>query len=319
MPVGSYVPQFFRVEVREEKPAALSGKLSALHHDFDPEGLLSAPPQVPQGRAGVAHVSRRRTITALVAGIAVGVLAAVLGFVSYPIVVARHQANTPVMQIWGPLLSNPNMVLISAGHTHWDDNQPPEPQYATVEQHILRPEARISLPAVQAISQVSGFLQTQHKQFRIHEAVSTNLLDLHGLPVVLIAGYNNSWKLRLLKPLRFHLTEDGSFRYIEDAENPGNHDWGVDFDKPYRQQTADYAIIGRFFDPTTSGPVAVVAGISSTGTSAAGEFMVSPDALNELARLAPHGSLTQNFEAVIKVEVVDGSPGAVTILATKFW
>ena len=38
--------------------------------------------------------------------------------------------------------------------------------------------------------------------------------------------------------------------------------------------------------------------------------MVSPDALNELVQLSPHGSLTQNFEAVIKVEVIDGSPGA---------
>jgi hypothetical protein len=47
--------------------------------------------------------------------------------------------------------------------------------------------------------------------------------------------------------------------------------------------------------------------------------MVSPDALNQLTYFAPHGSLTQNFEAVIKVEVVEGSPGAVTILATKFW
>ena len=319
LPVGSYIPQFFRVEVLEEKPVALSGKLPTFDHEFDPESLLSVPPRISQDQVVVARVSRRRTIAALLAGITVGVLAAVLGFVSYPIVVAHHQAKTPVMQIWGPLLTNPNMVLISTGHTHWEDNQPPEPQDATVEQHILRPEARISLPAVQAISQVAGFLQTQHKQFRIHEAVSTNLQDLHGLPVVLIAGYNNSWTLRLLKPLRFHLTADGRYRYIEDAENPGNHEWGVDFDKPFRQQTADYAIIGRFFDPTTNGPVAVVAGISSTGTSAAGEFMVSPDALNELARLAPHGSLTQNFEAVIKVEVVEGSPGAVTILATKFW
>jgi len=38
--------------------------------------------------------------------------------------------------------------------------------------------------------------------------------------------------------------------------------------------------------------------------------MVSPDELNELARSALHGSLSQSFEAVIKVEVVDGSPGA---------
>jgi hypothetical protein len=325
LPVGSYIPQFFRVEARDEISTALAGETIPLfHHEIDPEGPLSLAfpmsQSSPQHQVDVvARGSRRRTLAVLLAGMAVGIVAAALGFVTYPIVVARHQAKTPIMELWGPLLTNPNMVLISAGHTHWDDNQPPEPQDATVEQHILRPEARISLPAVQAISEVAGFLQTQHKQFRIHEAVSTNLQDFHGLSVVLIAGYNNSWTLRLLKPLRFHLTQDGNFRYIEDAEDPSNHNWGVDFDKPYRLQMSDYAIIGRFFDPTTDGPVAVAAGISSTGTSAAGEFMVSPDALNELAHLAPHGTLTQNFEAVIKVEVVEGSPGAVTILATKFW
>jgi hypothetical protein len=324
LPVGSYIPQFFRVEVRDESSAASSEeKTTTFHQEFDPEGPLSVAAQMPQNlQHEVDVVPRgfgREIIAVLAAGMAVGGVAAALGFAAYPIMVARHQAKTPIMQLWGPLLANPNMVLISAGHTHWEDNQPTEPQDATIEQHILRPEARISLPAVQAISQVAGFLQTQHKQFRIHEAVSTNLQDFHGLSVVLIAGYNNSWTLRLLKPLRFHLVQDGNFRYIEDAENPQNRDWGVDFDKPYRRQTADYAIIGRFFDPTTAGPVAVVAGISSTGTSAAGEFMVSPDALNELIHLAPHDSLAQNFEAVIKVEVIEGSPGATTILATKFW
>ena len=325
LPVGSYIPQFFRVEARNERSAAWpEEKTSApIHQELDPDGPLSVAlpmSQYPEHQVDVgARGSRKNTFAVLTAGMAVGIVAVALGFGAYSIVVARHQAKTPIMELWGPLLTNPNMVLISAGHTHWDDNQPPEPQNATVEQHILRPEARISLPAVQAISQVAGFLQTQHKQFRIQEAVSTDLQDFHGRSVVLIAGYNNSWTLRLLKPLRFHLTQDGNFRYIEDAENPSNHDWGVDFDQPYRKQTADYAIIGRFFDPTTDGPVAVAAGISSTGTSAAGEFMVSADGLNELVHLAPHGSLTQNFEAVIKVEVVEGSPGAVTILATKFW
>jgi hypothetical protein len=317
LPVGSYVPQFFRIAVPDERSATLSAaKKPDSDREPSPEGTLPIGQTIQQPRQQVRAAPRAAV---LVAGIAIGIVAAALGFLAYPIVVARHQANAPIMQLWGPLLTNPNMVLISAGHTHWDENQPPESPDATVEQHILRPEARISLPAVQAISQVAGFLQTQHKQFRIQEAVSTNLQDFHGRSVVLIAGYNNSWTLRLLKPLRFHLTSDGSFRYIEDAENPGNRDWGVAFDKPYKQQTADYAIIGRFFDASTDGPVTVIAGISSTGTSAAGEFMVSPDALSELAHLAPHGTLTQNFEAVIKVEVVEGSPGAVTILATNFW
>ena len=331
LPVGSYVPQFFRVEAHEgvtathfaESPAgSLEETTSAFHPELEgaiPAGAASMPQGSLHEVEVPAHSARWYRRAAWLGGVALGAIATAIAFIAYPLVVTHHQAKTSIMEVWNPLLTNPNMVLISAGHTHWDENQPAEPQDATVEQHILRPEARISLPAVQAISEVAGFLETQHKQFRIHEAVSTNLQDFHGLSVVLIAGYNNSWTLRLLKPLRFHLAEAGNFRYIEDAENPANHDWAVDFDKPYRQQTADYAVIGRFFDPSTAGPVVVVAGISSNGTSAAGEFMVSPESLNELARLAPHGSLTQNFEAVIKVEVVEGSPGAVTILATKFW
>jgi len=324
LPVGSYIPQFFRVEGLDESSASLlEEKAETVQDDVEADAAASLSAHFRQSSPSEEqlhlHDGRGRIMAAVLAGMAVGTVGAALGFVAYPTVVMRHQAKAPVMELWNPIIKNSNMVLISAGHTHWDDNQAAERPDATVEQHILRPEARISLPAVEAISQIAGFLHTQHKQFRINEAVSTNLQDFHNLPVVLIAGFNNSWTLRLLKPLRFRFVQDGSLHYIEDAENPQNRDWGVDFDKPYRLQTSDYAIIGRFFDPTTNGPVAVVAGISSNGTSAAGEFMVSPDALSSLARFASNGSLTENFEAVIKVEVVEGSPGAVTILATKFW
>ena len=63
----------------------------------------------------------------------------------------------------------------------------------------------------------------------------------------------------------------------------------------------------------------VVAGISSNGTEAAGEFIISPESLKTLARLAPHSSLKQNFEAVLRVEVIGGNTGAATIVATHFW
>jgi [protein-PII] uridylyltransferase len=39
---------------------------------------------------------------------------------------------------------------------------------------------------VQAISQVAGLLQAEHKPFTIHEATSDSLQDLHRHPVVLI-------------------------------------------------------------------------------------------------------------------------------------
>jgi hypothetical protein len=166
---------------------------------------------------------------------------------------------------------------------------------------------------------VAGFLQTQRKQFRIREAYSNSLQDFHQLPVVLVSGYNNPWTLRLLRPFRFRFERVGSLHYIVDAQHPERHDWSVDFDTPYARQTEDYAIVARFNDTTTNGPVAVAAGIGSNGSQAAGEFIVSPGALQSLARFAPGGTLNQNFEAVLKVEVVAGNTGAVTVVATQFW
>jgi hypothetical protein len=229
------------------------------------------------------------------------------------------EIKTPLMDCWEPLLSHPDAVLISAGRTRVVEDELPEPANATIEQHILRPEARVSFSAVEAISQVVGFLQTYHKQFRIHEADSNNLGDLHRRPVVLVSGYNNTWTLRLLRPLRFHFEQIGSLHYIVDAQHPDRSEWSVDFNTPYRQETEDYAIIGRFNDPTTGGPVVVVAGIGSNGSEAAGEFIVSPDDLELLARLAPGGKLDKNFEAVLKVQVIAGDTGAATLVATQFW
>jgi hypothetical protein len=166
---------------------------------------------------------------------------------------------------------------------------------------------------------VAGFLQTQRKQFRIREAASNSLQDLHRLPVVLVSGYNNTWTVRLLKPLRFHFEQEGNLHFIVDDQHPERRDWSVQFDKPFVQQTEDYAIVARFKNATTDGPVVVIAGIGSNGSQAAGEFIVSPEALEALARTAPHGSLDQNFEAVLKVEVIAGNTGAATVVATQFW
>ena len=88
---------------------------------------------------------------------------------------------------------------------------------------------------------------------------------------------------------------------------------------PFLKQDIDYAIIARFQDATSGGPVIVIAGISSNGTEAAGEFVVSPEQLNTLARIASQGSLDRNFEAVLKVEVVGGNTGATTIVVSQFW
>ncbi|MGH9604799.1 MAG: hypothetical protein ACRD3N_03770 [Terracidiphilus sp.] len=322
LPVGSYVPQFSRREASEgEKPTSRIDEAPLQSISSQTEASEQQIPVERHSRYG-NRAGQGRLLSSFLTGLLFGALVVtVLGLVGYFFLPAasRTEVKTPVTEVWGSLLTHPDAVLISAGRTRVIDDEPPEPPNATIEQHILRPEARMSFSAVQAISQVVGFLQTHHKQFRIHEAESNNLQDLRLRPVVLIAAYNNMWTLRLLRPLRFHFEQAGSLHYIVDAKHPDSREWSVAFNMPYRQETEDYAIIGRFYDPTTGGPVVVVAGIGSNGSEAAGEFIVSPDSLESLARLAPDGKLDKNFEAVLKVQVIAGDTGAAAVVATQFW
>lgn len=323
LPAGSYVPQFFRIETAEGE-----GSSSAVNvtQGFVRPRVIDRELQVRDGAAYVPqnnqNSSQPPSRWIFLAGLLTGALAiSALALIGYFLFrqSSTQSARTPLMELWGPLITSPDAVIISVGRTRVEDPDAREPLNATIEQHILRPEARISLAAVQAVSQVAGFLQTQHKQFRIHEADSNTLQDLHRRPVTLISGYNNLWTMRLLRPLRFHLDQTGSLHYIVDSQHPERREWSVDFNMPYLQETVDYAIIGRFEDPTTDGPVVIVAGIGSNGSQAAGEFMISPAALDALARYAPHHSLGENFEAVLKVEVIGGNTGAATVVASQFW
>ncbi len=329
LPVGSYVPRFYR-RVEREAPDIAAASVTIPFAGAPPDDELEAL-QEPQATScdNEAHPSptlvktqpdstplawltfgRSRWNAALVT-----ILLLVAGMLAYQ----RLKVRSPLMQVWAPMLENPDGVLISAGRPHPDGPEMHEPEQTTIREHILRPEFRISLTTMSAISHIVGLLQSQHRRFRIHEAYSNTLTDLHGRPVVLVAGNDNKWTVLLTSSRRFHLVQNGDAAYILDAEHPERRDWKVDFGMPYLQQTLDYAIFARFQDATTGGPVMVVAGISSNGTDAAGEFSVSPEALAGLAKLAPGGRLDQNFEVVLKVEVVGGNTGAVTVVATTFW
>jgi hypothetical protein len=215
-------------------------------------------------------------------------------------------------------LDTPDQILISTGQPIADEVSPPPPDLS-IQDHILRPEFRVSITTLDAIANIVSYLKSNEKSFRIHEANTDSLADFHNRGVVLVTGNNNKWTGFLTKPLRFHLVLQGQFSYIEDEMNPTFRDWSVDFAKPFNKQTTDYAIVARFQSTTTRAPVIVVAGISSNGTEAAGEFIASPEGLAKLKEMAPDRNLNLDFEAVLKVEVIDGKTGASTIVASQFW
>jgi hypothetical protein len=312
LPAGGYQPHFWRTASKEHEEST-----------HEQAGL-----PVPQGNASEVEPAgsvngEKGTHWNWFVPFAAGALVSLLVGTIFLAVQKHHEQNSPIMQVWGPLLDKPDPVLISVGRPHPSaEAELTSPVDLSVESRILIPSYRVSITAVSAISDVAGFLETRQKRFRVHESDSSELDDLHKRPVVLINANDNKWTVQFLKQLRFHMASgidgEGSYSYVVDEQHPGRRDWRVNWDQPYLKQTADYAIVGRFYCPTTEGPVVVIAGISSTGTEAGGEFMVSPEALETLARTT-RNSLGKNFEAVLRVEVVGGKTGAVKVLDSQFW
>ena len=106
---------------------------------------------------------------------------------------------------------------------------------------------------------------------------------------------------------------------VQDAKNLQNTDWSVDFFKPYSLITTDYAIVARYHDPTTEGPVMVVAGLGPFGTEAASAFVVSPQYLEQAIRQLPAGWENKNLELVLKTEVIDGKAGPPVLVSSTVW
>lgn len=318
LPPGGYVPQFWHV-----LPEGHESQITDRAGVATPSRREGAEAEDAALGSGTAKAEGKRVHWRWILPFGAGVLAAVLIGAVFLLIQRTHEENDPMMQVWGPLLSNPSPVLISVGRPHPSPGvEPPPAPDLSVSDRILRPSYRVSITAVSAISDVAGFLETQKKPFRLHESDSSELDDLHKRPVVLINGNDNKWTMLLLKPLRFQLASDsdqtGTYTFITDAQHPGRRDWQLNWTQPYLKQTTDYAIVGRFYSSTTESPVVVIAGISSNGTEAGGEFMASPEALAALARDA-HSSLDKNFEAVLRVEVVAGNTGGVKVVDSQFW
>lgn len=134
--------------------------------------------------------------------------------------------------------------------------QPPS-QEATFKDHVTNPYHHVSVSIAIALAHLSGVLEKHKKAYEVRESIETSLTDIRSRPIILVGALNNDWTMRLLTPLRFHFTADAAdgVQRIEDAANPGKADWRLDSSKPYLSITTDYAIVARFRDPNTEGPV----------------------------------------------------------------
>lgn len=298
LPLGSYAPEFLLRE--PEVPDAHTG-----HHD-----------EKPLAAEDSAHKSSRRYLILALAVIAVLAVAATFGAFEYrKVTLAR---NTDSDKLWAPIIKSSDPVLVVVGTGHSADQMSPELAESTFFDRITGPYHHVSVATATTLADVAGVLRQHGTAFEIKEDDETSLTDMHSRTIILIGATNNAWTMRLVTPLRFRFLP-GPKAQVQDTNNLKNTDWSVGFLKPYASISTDYAIVARYRDPTTEGPVVVVAGLGPFGTEAAGAFVATPKYLEQIAGQLPAGWQDKNIEVVIKTEIIDGKAGPPVLIAATEW
>ena len=301
LPVGSYAPEFRLREPRGHE--AQTG-----HNGYNVEKLVSTEDQ--------PHKSSRRYLIAALATIAV--LAAAVAFGAFEYHKVTLARGTDSDKLWAPITKSSDPVLVVVGTGHNADQMSPESAETTFFDRMTGPYHHVSVATATTLADVAGVLRQHGTAFEIKEDDETSLTDMHSRTIILIGATNNAWTMRLVGPLRFRFLP-GPNAEVQDTKNPQNADWSVDFLKPYASISTDYAIVARYRDSTTEGPVIVVAGLGPFGTEAAGAFVATPKYLEQVARQLPSGWEDKNIEMVIKTEIIDGKAGPPVLIAATAW
>jgi hypothetical protein len=309
LPAGSYVPQFHWPQTLQIVPSVTGTEPETISEAAVPISVALAAPQVirPRKRIGLA------VSVALLA-----LCAAVGGTIWW-----RSLQRSAFDVFWEPILNSGDPVLFCIA----DQNQytaialrdADDPTHQTILKDTL---SAVIMDDLSPVVKIAGVLQAHGTKYSLKGEGSTTLTDLRNGPTVFVGAFDNAWTLRLTKSLRFHFANNADMTrlWIADSNAPGRTDWLID--RAQQQATnnyRDYAIVARFIDNNTGKIAIVAAGVARGGTIAAGEFLIDPTHLAQVANMSRAAAGKKNMEFVLSTEIIDGQPGTPKMEAAYFW
>jgi len=292
LPVGSYVPHFYRLP-----PLAVEKPVEPLK---EVEAVPAENPQIPRG------ILRRWAPGVL------GLL--VLGGVAFA---WRSQKPSITDRFWGPVLQSKEPLLLAADYTPVYLLRPlreagkPEPP-VTVPDFILQTDQYLGGGDLVAAAKVSAMLGRQGQELNVRVGKGVSFEDLREAPCVLI-GYSATRWSQLTKDFRYCFDENGMVR---DQGRPTP--WLARLTRDSHTDL-DYAIISRANLPQTHACMILISGSTQYGTESAANLITTPELLEEAMRSAPKGWEKRNLQLVLQVKVIANAPGTPTIIASHFW
>jgi hypothetical protein len=324
LPVGSYSPAFHWASA--ETPAE-THTLASQHSEPD---------------EAETHIKPRRYKPWIVAALCALLLLGV-GFALFTLQ-RSVQKKTVMEQFWAPVFSTQQPVLIClAKPVVYMPTQELYQRYAlthpgTFQNEVersnqplpLNEDDKISwsdlyIPSDYAVAlgdayaavSLSALLGKIGKPSQVRIGTNYSFEDLRNSPAVVVGAFNNKWTMQLTSNLHFAFIEDHADFMIRE-ETPGGRVWRTRAGS-HGETIEDFALVSRLLNSKTGQFTISVAGISSTGTQAASEFISNPAYLEEGLRNAPAGWQTKNLEVVLETTVTDSVSGPPHAVAVHVW
>ena len=304
LPPGSYVANFHSsapvlVQLKEEDKPLVAAELP---------GELAPSPMTTVAE-GSTSTARRFSVRA--AGIAAVLVLATAAAAAIHLQESRNSER----DFWAGFVSGATEIPVVIGQLR-------EPSDAALSTDTLRTAVHRNLrllpfgDAAAAIT-ICNTMASLSRHCSLKPSRTTDITEIRTNPAIFIGAYNNPWAVRVTSPLPFRFADEPKREIVDSktSEVIGS----VDFNSPASTITTDYAIIARYHSDVTDSQIVVIAGIGPMSTESAAEYITSPEDLAQLKAAAPDTWHGQNLEAVIATDVVDGRPGHVRLVATRFW
>jgi hypothetical protein len=170
--------------------------------------------------------------------------------------------------------------------------------------------------AYSAVS-ISGLLGQMGKPSQVRIGGNHSFEDLRNSPDVIIGAFNNKWTMQMMPAMHFAFVEENGESVLRERTANGRA-WRAHM-LDAEKFGEDYAIVARLMDSKTGQFTVIAAGLTSSGTQAAGEFVSNRDVLEKGLRGAPADWQKKNLELVLETTVTDSTPGPPQLIAAFAW
>ncbi len=254
------------------------------------------------------------------------------------------QEHSLVEQFWAPAFATPQPVLICLAkpvvyrpsfelYQKYARSHPgtfeteversnqalPLPTNEKVEwsQMLQYPDYGVAVGDAYSAVSISGLLGQLGKPSQVRIGTNYSFEDLRNSPDVIIGAFNNKWTMQMMPTLHFAFVEENG-EYTIRERIAGGRVWRSNL-REAEKFGEDYALVARLLDSKTGQFTVIAAGLTSSGTQAAGEFVSNRDFLEKGLRGAPGEWQKKNLELVLETTVTDSTPGPPQLIAAYAW